>query len=218
MKPTASLVLTFPGPSAAEAETMASGGKASGGEASDAELVARAETDAAARAALYRRHASSVASLALRLVRDRDEAKDVLQDTFLRAFEILGQLEDPSRVGAWLRSIAVRQAQRRIRRGRRRRALGIGRAPETIPLEELAGRDIDPSARLQLRRVDAVLQQLPDRARLAWTLRLIEGETLEDIAALLSVSLATVKRDLKAARDRVRAAVDGVDGQGGGVR
>ena len=84
---------------------------------SDAELVARIlEGDRWAEEALYRRHAACLGNLAARLLRDRDAALDVVQDTFVEAFEGLERLRDPARVGGWLRQIAVHQVHRRLRR------------------------------------------------------------------------------------------------------
>ncbi|MGE0792530.1 MAG: RNA polymerase sigma factor [Sandaracinaceae bacterium] len=173
--------------------------------ATDAELVARCleGDDRWARGALYRRHAETVAGLALRLLRDRDEADDVLQDTFVCAFQTLGALRDPAQLGAWLRTICVRQVHRRFRRRRLLASLGFRRT--TIPLEELALRDAGQEAREELRRVDAVLARLPVRARIVWSMRVIEGETLPAIAEAMDVSLVTVKRDVRLAQDALDA-------------
>lgn len=179
-------------------------------ELDDAELVRRAlEGDAWARAAIYHRHARAIANLGLRLLRSRDAAADLLQDTFVRAFETLPTLRDPERLLAWLRTIAVRKAQRRFRRQRLMRLLGIGPAPGDLPLEELAPRDGDQEARAQLARVDAVLRVLPHRALVVWTLRLVEQQSLPEIAEVCGISLATVKRDLALAQDEVRRALEG---------
>ncbi|HJL19569.1 MAG TPA: RNA polymerase sigma factor [Sandaracinaceae bacterium LLY-WYZ-13_1] len=178
------------------------------GQPSDAELVERArEGDRWARAALYHRHAPHVSSLALRLLRDRDTADDVLQDTFVSAFETMHQLRTPSKVRAWLRQIAVRHVQRRFRRRKLRRLLGFRPRP-SVPLAELASQDAPQEAVVQLERVDEALRATPERARLVWTLRQVEGETLPAIAAACGISLATVKRDLTRAQDAVRAVVD----------
>jgi RNA polymerase sigma-70 factor (ECF subfamily) len=176
-------------------------------EVDDTELVRRCvEGDQWARGALYHRYAGDVANLALRLLRDKVEANDVLQDTFVTAFETTGKLREPARVRSWLRTIAVRHVQRRFRRRRLRRLLGFRPAPQ--PLEELAAEESSQEAVAQLRRVDAVLRTLPDRARTVWTLRVLEGETLPAIAELCGISLATVKRDLASAQDEIRGAID----------
>lgn len=178
----------------------------------DAELVRRAQTgDAWARAALYHRHSREIANLALRLVRDREVAADVLQDTFVTAFETLQALREPARARFWLRTIAVRHVQRRFRRRRMLRWLGIGPPPATVALEELALAEAGQEIRAQLERADRALAQLPERARLVWTLRAIEGDTLPEIAEACGVSLATVKRDLALAESHLRRAVDEED-------
>src|SRR5687767_12239095 len=99
-------------------------------ELSDGELVRRARLgDAWARAALYHRYSVELADLAVRLLRDRDAAADVVQDTFVSAFETLADLRDAARVRGWLRVIAIRHVHRVFRRRRLLRMLGIGPAP-----------------------------------------------------------------------------------------
>lgn len=178
----------------------------------DAEIVRRAcDRDVWARAALYHRYAREIGNLAVRLLRDRDVAADVVQDTFVTAFETIHTLRDPDRVRGWLRMIAIRHAHRRFRRRRMLRMLGIVAAPRAVALEDLALEDASQEARVQLRRIDAALATLPGRARLVWTLRMVEGETLPDIAAACRISLATVKRDFTAADSVVRRAVEEAD-------
>lgn len=175
---------------------------------SDAELVRRAlEDDAWARAALYHRHADAVANLALRLLRDRDQAADVLQDTFIEALTQLHRLREPEKVRAWLRRIAVNRVQRRFRRKKLLRMLGLDREP-ALGLDELASASASPEVRLELRRADGALRSLSTRRRVIWTLRVVEGETLPAIAEAVGLSLATVKRELTAATEAVRAAVE----------
>lgn len=164
----------------------------------DVELVERVRRgDAWARGALYRRYAPELGNLALRLLRHRAEAEDVLHDAFVTAFESLGQLKDPTRVRAWLRKVTVRHAHRRFRRRRLRRALGLAPPPDpALGLDELAGYEPGQEAAIELREMDLALHAVPDRARAVWTLRHVDGEALVRIAELVGVSLATVKRDL----------------------
>lgn len=174
----------------------------------DAELVRRARAgDRSARAALYHRHAPDIGNLALRLVRDRQVAADVLQDTFVIAFETLETLREPEHARSWLRTIAIRQVQRRFRRRRLLQRLGIGSAPSEVRLEDLAVAGADQEARAELARVDRALARLPERARLVWTLRMLEDASLPEIAQACGASLATVKRDFTLAQDEIRRAV-----------
>jgi RNA polymerase sigma-70 factor (ECF subfamily) len=173
----------------------------------DAELVARAlEGDRWAESAIYRRHAPRVANLALRLLGRRDDAMDVLQDVFVDAYTQLPALRDPSSLGRWLARITVHQAHRRFRRRRISRLLGLDRG-EDATLDTLASPDVSPEQRAELARVSEVLATMPPRRRFAWTLQRVEGESLPAIAEALGCSLATVKREIAAAEELVRARV-----------
>ncbi|AKF09038.1 RNA polymerase sigma factor [Sandaracinus amylolyticus] len=171
----------------------------------DAELVARAlEGDAWAEAAIYRRHAPRVANLALRLLGRREDAMDVLQDVFVDAYTQLSALRDPAALGRWLARMTVHQAHRRFRRRRLARMLGLDRG-EDATLDTLASPDVSPEQRAELARVSEALATMPPRRRFAWTLHRVEGESLPAVAESLGCSLATVKREIAAAEERVRA-------------
>lgn len=148
---------------------------------------------------LYRRHAPSVLRLATRLLRSTDTARDVLQDTFMLAFEELPRLRDGNAIGAWLHTICVRQAHRRFRRRRLLRVLGLDGTNEDATLERQAAPDLDPEERAELRSIDRALDTLPANEKIAWVLRHVEGMSLEEAASACECSLATVKRRISAA-------------------
>lgn len=171
----------------------------------DGELVERAlEGDAWAEEAIYRRHVHEIGNLTHRLLGDPAEAQDVVQDAFALAFERLGKLRQPEALRSWLKRIAFRQINRRYRRRRLQRTLGVGRTGDPSMLEELAREDAPQEVRVQLGQLDRVLTRLPAEMRLCWILRHVQGESLEDIAALCGRSLATVKRRIAGAEERMR--------------
>jgi RNA polymerase sigma-70 factor (ECF subfamily) len=177
----------------------------------DAELVARAcDGDRAAEEALYRRHVRYVAGIVTRLLFDPDEADDVIQETFLVALESLARLRDGGAVRGWLAQIAVSRVRRRFRRRKLLRLLGLDRT-EDGALEELASRDADDRVRGELMALGVVLGGLAIEERIAWTLRHVEGFSLEEVAAACDCSLATVKRRVS----RANAAVKAVMGDSG---
>ncbi len=145
----------------------------------------------------YRRYARYVAAVALRLIGRDDEVDDVVQEVFLTALRKLGGLRDPEAIRGWLATVTVRVAGRRLRRRRMWAFFGV--SPSEGAYEEVAATGATPEDRALLARVYAVLDGLPVGERIAWTLRHVEGERLEQVAALCGCSLATAKRRIAAA-------------------
>jgi len=170
-------------------------------------LVRRAlRGDRDAESLLYRRYAPGVLSTALRLLRSHTSAEDVVQDAFVIGFARLAQLKAPGQFRAWLLSIVVSQARKRLRRERLLQWVGLD-AVADAPLHLQAVGSASVEARGELAVLDAMLRQLPVAHRLAWTLRYVEGEKLDDVAAAMGKSLATTKRYLNAAEERIAAHV-----------
>jgi RNA polymerase sigma-70 factor (ECF subfamily) len=167
----------------------------------DAELVhALREGRAGATAALFDRHGRRIARLIFHVLGPEAESEDVLHEVFLRALEGIGSLEDPSRLGSWLSSIAVLTSRELIRKRARwgwLRVFGDGAdvaAPQ--PSEEVSE---------ALRAAFSVLREMPTDERVVYALRFIDGMELVEIAEALSLSLSTTKRRLKAAQKRFAA-------------
>jgi RNA polymerase sigma-70 factor (ECF subfamily) len=153
---------------------------------------------------LYDRHGRYIAGLSARLLRSREEAEEVLQDTFVQAFTQLEQLRDGDAFRPWLAQIAVRLARRRLKKQRLFRFFGI-RGEEDASLY-LLSEGAPAEARSELRRLDEALLRVPEEQRIAWMLRHVEGEPLEQVAQVCGCSLATVKRWIDAADVQVRRA------------
>lgn len=152
--------------------------------------------DAQAFRDLYGRHSRYVAGVVFRLMGDDADLEDIVQDTFVRASERLDTLRDPAQVRPWLVTIAVRLAQSRMTRRRRRQWLRqqITRAAPTMS---------DPRDRAPADELYSALDQVPDKLRIPWILSRVEGQRLEDVAAACKVSLATVKRRIADAQARL---------------
>jgi RNA polymerase sigma-70 factor (ECF subfamily) len=150
---------------------------------------------------------------AYRLLGNRDDAAEVAQEAFLRAYRSLSKLKEPSRFGPWLLRI-VSNLSLNVRRSRR--------YGSTVPLDEQRGDEgvaEGPASRLtstvgperlaqgqELQEaLDKALDTLPDKQRLALVLFTIEGWPQKEIADLLDCSLETVKWNVFQARKRLRA-------------
>ncbi len=140
--------------------------------------------------AVFDRYAKYVAGVAFRLLgRDDDEVDDVVQDVFWIASRSLARIYDLDAARPWLVTVTVRVVCRKLRRRRWRRAL-LGDAP----LADVPAPGVTPEQRALLARIYRVLETVPSGDRVAWLLRHVEGERLEDVAAASRCSLATVKR------------------------
>jgi RNA polymerase sigma-70 factor (ECF subfamily) len=153
---------------------------------------------------VFRLHAPFVASLAHRLLGRNDEVDDVVQDVFLAAIRGIHGLRDPSAVRSWLAAVTVRVARRRLRALRLRRWCGLDESPE---YEALAAPGASPEDRALLGRIYSVLDGLPANHRMAWSLRFVEGYELEAVAGMCGCSLATAKRWIGAAHERLEGLV-----------
>ena len=165
----------------------------------DAELVARAlGGDRWSRDVLYRRHAHYLLAIAMRLLSNRCEGEEVVQDAFVVGFEQLGTLRDPAALRSWLACIAVNLVRRHLRRGRLLRILGLDRSPDDATLAALASPTLRPDDRAELALADRVLRRMPTDLRIAWMLRRVEGLALAEVASTCTCSLATAKRRIAA--------------------
>jgi RNA polymerase sigma-70 factor (ECF subfamily) len=169
---------------------------------SDAELIAaHTAGDQQAFAELVRRHRDRMWAVALRTVRDPDEAADALQDAFLSAFRSAGSFRGQAQVSTWLHRIVVNACLDRIRRRQSRPTVPL---PDVGPGEPAAPRDAMAERETQL-AVGEALDALPFEQRAAIVLVDVEGYSVMETAALLGIAEGTVKS--RCARGRARMAV-----------
>jgi RNA polymerase sigma-70 factor (ECF subfamily) len=171
------------------------------GERSDAELLrAHADGDRDAFEILIRRHRDRLWAVALRTMRDPEEAADALQDAMISAFRAAGSFRAESAVTTWLHRIVVNACLDRIRRRTAR---------PTVALSEQTAEPADHRDRIAEREtaltVEAALAQLPVEQRAAIVLVDVEGYPVAECAAILGVAEGTVKS--RCARGRARLAV-----------
>jgi RNA polymerase sigma-70 factor (ECF subfamily) len=144
---------------------------------------------------VYRRFAPYVAATAHRLLGRDEEVDDTVQEVFVIAVRGLKKVRDPEAVKGWLACIAVRVVRRRLRWRRARRMVGL----DTVHLPSLVDRSASPEKQALLLQVFDALDGLATSERLAWSLRYLQQEKLEDVAQQCGCSLATAKRRIAAA-------------------
>jgi RNA polymerase sigma-70 factor (ECF subfamily) len=149
---------------------------------------------------LFRRYAPYVAKIGYRLLGREADVDDLVQDVFLAAHRGLKQLRQPEAVKGWLATVAVRQSRRKLKRRAMMRAIGLGGDAE---YREVADGSASPEQRALVAQIYRVLDREPVDRKIAWTLRYVQGESLERVAELSGCSLATAKRRIRAAQDAI---------------
>jgi RNA polymerase sigma-70 factor, ECF subfamily len=177
----------------------------SGAGPSDAALVVSARAgEAWAQEALFRRHAPRLNGLAYRVMGGRDaDIDDLVQDSFVAAFNTLDQLKNADAWASWIRSILVRQAHKRIRHRRLLSRLGL-RSSTPIDPNDLISEAASPEQAAELRAIYGVLESMSADLRVPLVLHRVEGLMLEEVASSMDISLATVKRRIAAADQILR--------------
>lgn len=185
-------------------------GRASGGEPSDAELVDRAiDGDRWAEEALYRRHAPAVTAAVVRILGRHADADDVVQDTFVIAYERLDSLRNGDAFRSWVARIAVNEVRRRLRRRRLRRLVFLDQGMDDASFAALAVEGTRPDLRAELAELDRILKKIPLEQRMTWLLHRVEGWSIRETADAVDCSTATVKRRLSAADSAIEVSRTG---------
>lgn len=149
---------------------------------------------------LLARHGLELARHLRRIVRDDDAAQDLLQDTFLRAHKALGKLDDRANTRAWLYRIATNVALNHVRdRSRERRAMDAH--ARELDGAHHGGQDGDEARRRELWQKIAAL---PERQRVAVTLRVAQELDYADIAARMGISAEAARANVYQATKKLR--------------
>ena len=141
----------------------------------------------------FLRFSPYVAAIGLNVLGRDEELDDLVQEVFLRAHKHLHQLRQPEAIKPWLAQITVNTARRMLYRRRLVRFVGL-EDPERDPYRTLSAPGLNPEQLTELRQLYALLDRAPVQDRLAWTLRHVQGERLQEVALLCGCSLATAKR------------------------
>ena len=169
----------------------------------ETQLVARVVAgDPAAERGLYDLHVDRVYRLAHRLAGDGELARDLTQETFIRAFDRIATFRGEAAFATWLRVIALSVISNGIRA--RKPAWRHETGYEEVLAADWAAdprREAEPDLRERLR---AAIDALPDGYRTVFVMHDVEGYTHEEIGAALGVQPGTSKAQLSRARARLR--------------
>jgi len=141
--------------------------------------------------------------VAMGVLRNRADAEDVAQESFVRAYRNFAGLRDREKFRGWLVRIVWRLALDRIRaqKRRERRELAALRQPAPPTVEDVA------ASREFERRLEAAIDALPEKLRMVLLLAGVEGHDMNEVASLLGLPQGTVKSRLHLARKRLLEAL-----------
>ncbi len=180
----------------------------------DAMAVALArEGDDQAFRVLVERHSRSLFRLAFRMTGNREDAEDVVQETFLRAYRQLHRFESRANFGTWLYRIAVNCSHDVMRAKPRRETPMDPSQPEGGSAQRSGDGAIPDQNRLAFsaevrRRVNEAMTELSPRERAAFVLRHFEGLTIDEIGRTLGLRTNATKHSIFRAVRKVRAALE----------
>ena len=187
----------------------------------EADLIARCRAnERAAQDAFYARFRRTVAATLYRVLGDRTDLDDLVQEVFVIAFRGLERFRGEARLSTWLYRICVNVALGRIRtRKRRPAAIGVADLDAASADPSLTERPEQPDRSLERRqeqeRVYAALEQLAPKKRIVLYLHEIEGLDLKEIAYLVDSNPVTVRTRLFYARREFYRIIAGEDAPAG---
>jgi RNA polymerase sigma-70 factor (ECF subfamily) len=159
-------------------------------------------------AALVDRHKDRALTLALRLVGDREEAEELVQDGFLRAYDSLGQFRGDARFGTWFYRILYNLCMTRVTR-RRDSPRSLDGPEHELPEKNFLASE-EPGALERLEETEmqnllsAEVARLPENFRIAVTLFYVQELSYEEMAGVTGLPLGTIKTNLFRGRTLLR--------------
>ncbi len=180
--------------------------------ADESEVLALARKgDAQAFNDLIRRYESKIFRLAQHITQNREDAEDVLQETFLKAYEHLDQFQGNSKFYTWIVRIAVNQALMKLRKRKSDRSVSLDDGIDTgedVVAREIAAWEENPEQRYSREELnvilDSAIQSLAPSYRTVFLLRDVDELSTEETAEALDLSVPAVKSRLLRARLQLR--------------
>jgi len=178
----------------------------------DSAVVLQArEGDRKAFSELVRRYENKIFRLGLHITQNREDAEDVLQETFLKAYEHLDQFQGNSKFYTWIVRIAVNQALMKLRKRKSDKSVSLDETIDTgedTVAREIAAWDENPEQRYSREEIGKLLSSAVDSLaapyRAVFVLRDIEDLSTEETAEALGLSIPAVKSRLLRARLQLR--------------
>lgn len=149
---------------------------------------------------LYKLYYKNMYNLSLRIINDSQEAEDIMQESFLTAFEKIGSYSGEVSFGAWLKRIVINKSLDAVKK-RKIDFLNLDESARNLP-PEVEADDMEEIS-LQVEKIHKCINLLPDGYRIVLSLYLLEGYDHEEIAEILNISASTSRSQYTRARHKL---------------
>jgi len=158
--------------------------------------------DAVAARHLYDQYSGAMYNTLIRIIGNKEDAKDILQESFITAFTSIEDLQKVSAFGGWLKRITINKGVEYVRKQK----MNFQEVDENVADEP---DEIDPD--ITMDELSQKINEIPNGCRQVFTLYLLEGYTHTEVAAMLNISVSTSKsqyhRAKKILRDSLKTVV-----------
>ena len=173
------------------------------GEMSDGKLVGQVSGgDETAFREILRRYREKVLAICLRMLKNRTEAEEAAQDSFVKAYYHLGSFDQAREFSAWIARIAINECRDRLRQRSRFRKL-FREIPENNLEDRQIPQDENYEIKSRIREVENGIAKLPEKLREVLVLRAYADCSYEEIAGILNIEPGTVMSRLHRSRAKL---------------
>lgn len=153
-----------------------------------------------AQKALYRAYSVAMYNICLRMLANKQDAEDALQDAFIKVFRSINTYQGKSTPGAWIKRIVINKCVDQLKK-RPHVDWSDETYNETSERTEQVGESIDSDT------INAAIRELPDGCRMVFNLKILEGYDHQEIAEILNISVNTSKSQLHRAKQLLRCSL-----------
>lgn len=137
-------------------------------------------------------------NVSFRILKQREEAEDIVQEAFIHGFKKIDQLQDDGNIGAWFRRIAVNKSLDKIRKEK-----NITWLDQQVEVSVEEEETLENSLNISVDFVKKCINQLKEKYRLVVTLYMIEDYSHKEIAEILQVNESTIRNQYKRGKDKL---------------
>ncbi|CAM3316827.1 RNA polymerase sigma factor [Zobellia roscoffensis] len=153
---------------------------------------------------VYNRYYKAMYNTAVRIVKTRDEAEDVMQESFLNAFTKLHTFKGEVAFGSWLKRIVINNSIYHYRKQQKKNEVALEDVLYKVEDNEIGVADSHAFTEPKAQKVMETMKQLKDNYRISLTLHLIEGYDYEEICEIMNISYSNCRTTISRAKESLR--------------